>query len=165
MPVARFNECTLTYTGASRADRADRWEIGFDLAHQGNVIATVSLTVTASDVGVADTLGARCLAHFEETGRMLNLPEQQDPERDVHPSPIDSIKALRAHTGKGLNECYHAFARRNEPAFGGDPVLALASLIADERAIEDRDGSRSREIARTLRQDAPALDTLFPLAA
>ncbi len=161
MRDAHFQDGTLTYTGAAPTDRADRWTIAFTLFCLGEEIAKTALTVTVDDEATADALGERCLAYYAQTGKLLNLPEQKDPR----PSSLESIKALRTHTGKGLHQCYQAYARRDEPAFGGDPVLALATLITEERAIRDADGHWSRTLAQSLRERAPALDTLFPLAA
>lgn len=168
MRQASFQDGELTYTGATATEHGHRWEIAFDLASKAVTIANLTLTVTADTATAADLLGERCIAHYRETGRVPNLPEQKDPLLLAVPSAVQCIKALRFLTGQDLSRCYQAYTRRNEPAFGGDAVLALTTLMVEAVPAENPDfdpAAWARTYAEKFRREEPKLNETFPLAA
>ncbi len=86
------------------------------------------------------------------------------PGHRRRPSRTESIRSLRLTTGESIARCTVAWDRRDEAAFGGDPVLSLVTLGA-ESAEDAADAEDTRERAATLRREKPELDRLFPLAA
>jgi hypothetical protein len=168
MRQATFEQGSLTYTGVTATERSHRWDIAFAMFYGTSQIGELTLTVTADSAAEADLIGERCVVAYAQTGRVPNVPEQRDPMLDAQPNALESIKALRFHTGQPLSQCYEAYARRHEVVFGGDPVFALTSLMANAALLDDEPAKRTewaRDYAEKFRREEPKLDALFPLAA